>query len=177
MESFKDQTGFTLGERCAMFNWRFKTKVMTVRILRRIYYEHQVKKKKIRITKEWTPRDPLKKVECWAARARDLERMQEEKCDIIYVDEVMFTKHTYETETWSVKRQNVEIDQQHFNMTPLACCVAVSERHGLDLCMIWPKSVNTQRFQTFLRRLRAKYPFRRMCLYMDNLSVHKANAT
>ena len=71
----------------------------------------------------------------------------------------------------------MEIDQQLFNMSPLACCVAVSERHGLDLCMIWPKSVNTERFSTFLHRLRAKFPFRRMCIYMDNLSVHKANAT
>ena len=48
---------------------------MTVRILHRIYFENHVKKKKIRITKQWTPRDPAKKEECWAARARDLERM------------------------------------------------------------------------------------------------------
>ena len=61
-------------------------------------------------------------------------------------------------------------------MTPLACCVAVSERYGLDLCMMWPKSVNTQRFETFVRQLRGKYPWRRMCCYMDNLSVHRAQS-
>ena len=62
-------------------------------------------------------------------------------------------------------------------MKPLACCVAVSELHGLDLCMIWPKAVDGPRFCTFLRRLRAKYPFRRMCIYMDNLGFHKSKAT
>ena len=62
-------------------------------------------------------------------------------------------------------------------MKPLACCVAVSEKYGLDLCMIWPKSVDGHRFRTFLRRLRAKYPFRRMCVYLDNLGFHKSNAT
>ena len=62
-------------------------------------------------------------------------------------------------------------------MTPIACCVAVSERHGLDLLMMWPQSVNTEKFHTFIKRLRAKYPFRKMCLYMDNLGIHRSKAT
>ena len=89
----------------------------------------------------------------------------------------MFTKHTYELMTWSTKNQNVEVDQRYLNMKPLACCVAVSERYGLDLLMIWPYSINRSRFQTFAKKLRAKYPFRRMCIYMDNLSVHRSGET
>ena len=84
---------------------------MTVGILRRIYQENCIRKKKIRHTKEWTPKDPATKEERWAERARDLERMERENYDLVYVDEVMFTKHVFETETWSAKGQNVEIDQ------------------------------------------------------------------
>ena len=32
------------------------------------------------------------------------------------------------------------------------------------------------RFKEFLKKLRAKYPFRKMALFMDNLAVHKTKA-
>ena len=35
------------------------------------------------------------------------------------------------------------------NMKPIACCVAVSARYGLDLLMMWEKSVNREKFYTF----------------------------
>ena len=63
------------------------------------------------------------------------------------------------------------------NMKPIACCVAVSARYGLDLLMMWDKSVTNVRFHEFIKRLRAKYPFRRMNIYMDNLSIHRSKAT
>ena len=62
-------------------------------------------------------------------------------------------------------------------MKPIACCAAVSERHGLDLLMMWEKSVNTDKFHAFLKRLRSKYQFRRICIYMDNLSIHRSKIT
>ena len=62
-------------------------------------------------------------------------------------------------------------------MKAIACVVAVSERYGLDLLMMWEKSINNDKFHTFVKRLRKKYPFRRMCMYMDNLSIHRSKAT
>ena len=97
MDTFRDQAGLTLGERAALFNRKFKTQVMSVHILRRIYQENLIRKKKIRLTKEWTPKDPATKEERWAERTRDLERMKRENYDLVYVDEVMFTKHVFET--------------------------------------------------------------------------------
>ena len=67
---------------------------MSVGILWRIYREYGIRKKKIRLTKQWTPRDPLKKELTWALRASDLESMKRDNFDIVYIDEVMFTKHT-----------------------------------------------------------------------------------
>ena len=79
--------------------------------------------------------------------------------------------------TWSKSKSCVSYDLQQINHKAIACCAAVSERGGLDLLMMWEKSVNTEKFHTFLKRLRAKYPFRKMCLYMDNLGLHKSKST
>ena len=43
--------------------------------------------------------------------------------------------------------------------------------------MTWPKSVNTTKFHEFLKKLRTKYPFRKMCIYMDNLNFHRSRPT
>ena len=37
---------------------------------------------------------------------------------------------------------------------PLACCVAVSERYGLDLLEIHPQSINGDKFRNFIKALR-----------------------
>jgi hypothetical protein len=39
-------------------------------------------------------------------------------------------------------------------MKPLAVVVAVSEKYGLDLMMMWEKSITNDRFHTFVKRLR-----------------------
>ena len=89
----------------------------------------------------------------------------------------MFTKNTVSDRTWSRARYPVKYDMRDINIKPIACAVAISEKYGLDLLMMYPKSVTNDRFHTFIKRLRAKYPFRRMCMYMDNLSVHRSKAT
>ena len=40
--------------------------------------------------------------------------------------------------------------------------------------MLFKNSVNTAKFNVYLEELRAKFPFDDMCLYMDNLAVHKS---
>ena len=89
----------------------------------------------------------------------------------------MFTKHTRNDITWSGPRDHIECDLQTLNMTPIACCVAVSERHGLDLVKMWPKSVDTTKFHEYLDELKTKYPERKMCIYLDNLGIHRSKAT
>ena len=67
---------------------------MTLRMLRRIYQEQKIKRKRIKVTKVWTDRENQKKEELFAVSSRDLEQTQQSYHDVIYVDEVMFTKHT-----------------------------------------------------------------------------------
>ena len=74
--------------------------------------------------------------------------------DLVFVDEVMFTKHTFVDRTWSKAREPIKYDMRDVNMKPLACVVAVSERYGLDLMMMWEKSITNERFHIFVKRLR-----------------------
>ena len=52
--------------------------------------------------------------------------------------------------------------------------VAISEKNGVDMIMNFEKSVNADKFVEFLTRLRQKYPFEKMALFMDRLMVHRS---
>jgi len=45
---------------------------------------------------------------------------------------------------------------------------------GTDLVMLFDQSVNIEKFKIYLDELRSKYFFDDICLYIDNLSVHKS---
>jgi len=48
---------------------------------------------------------------------------------------------------------------------------------GLDLVMLFDKSINVKKFKIYLDELRSRYFFDDICIYMDNLSSHVSNAT
>ena len=50
---------------------------------------------------------------------------------------------------------------------------AISSKNGVDLVMNFDKSIDQTKFIKFLRTLRRKYPFDKMALFMDRLSVHR----
>ena len=45
---------------------------------------------------------------------------------------------------------------------------------GNDLVMLFDYSVNIKKFKVYLDELRAKFFFDDICLYIDNLSVHRS---
>jgi len=50
----------------------------------------------------------------------------------------------------------------------------VSEQIGTDLVMLFDFSVNKEKFKVYLDELRSRYFFDDICLYIDNLSVHRS---
>ena len=44
------------------------------------------------------------------------------------------------------------------------------------MIMLFKKSVNIPKFKIYLEELRRKYFFDDLCIYVDNLSVHKSDA-
>ena len=166
-----------MAERVYEFNKRFKKRKLTLAVLRRLYREEKIHFNKMSQTKITLPQHVEKRKIQFQQLRNSIYDATQNNFDLVFVDEVMFTKHTFADRTWSKAGKAVKYDMRDVNMKPIACVVAVSERYGLDLLMMWPKSVTNDRFHTFIKRLRSKYPFRRMNLYMDNLSIHRSKAT
>ena len=140
-----------MADRVILFNSKFKTKCMSKWILRRLYAENRIRIKRIKVAKVWKSRDTDRIKEEFAERNQELARIKADNYDIVYIDEVMFTKKTYLDHTWSNRRLPLECDGTLLNMPAIACAVAVSERYGLDLLMMFPKSVNKDKFATFIK--------------------------
>ena len=46
---------------------------------------------------------------------------------------------------------------------------------GTDLTMLFDFSVDMKKFKVYLYELRRRYFFDDICIYLDNLSVHRSN--
>ena len=51
---------------------------------------------------------------------------------------------------------------------------SVSKEIGVELLMTFANSVTTQKFKIYLEELRRRYFFDDLCIYLDNLSVHRS---
>ena len=56
----------------------------------------------------------------------------------------------------------------------MAVLSGISRERGQELFMQFPKSVNVPKFKEYLTKLREKNGNTKLCIFMDNLSVHKA---
>ena len=72
---------------------------------------------------------------------------------------------------------NVEAKSTQFNIQSTAFLGAIAQDRGLFYWNTYDRSVNTKKFIRFLRQLRKRHGKGRFYLYMDNLNVHKANAS
>ena len=93
---------------------------------------------------------------------------------ILYVDEMMVTKKTVPTHDWAAKYDNVKIDYAQFDTGAVAAVAAISAERAVDHVSLFDFSVNRDKFKLFLQELRDKYFFDDICLYLDNLSVHRS---
>ena len=93
---------------------------------------------------------------------------------MIFLDETMITKSTIPKLEWSSKRNNIKIDMKDLNRKGIAIIAGVSIEMGTDLVMTFKDSVNIPKFKTYIEELRRKYFFDDLCIYMDNLAVHRS---
>ena len=52
--------------------------------------------------------------------------------------------------------------------------MGISNDKGIDKIMIFEDSVNKWKFKMFARAIREAYPKDKICLYFDNLAVHRS---
>ena len=60
------------------------------------------------------------------------------------------------------------------NDATVALIGGVSNEIGVDLAITFDNSVNIPKFKIYLEELRARYFFDDLCIYFDNLSVHRS---
>ena len=87
----------------------------------------------------------------------------------------MVTKSTIATHEWSAKNHNYEIDMKSYGRETIAVLAAISKEYGLDYISTFKQSVNIPKFKVFIQDLRDKYFFEDICIYMDNLAIHRSN--
>ena len=94
----------------------------------------------------------------------------------MYLDEAVFTFNTIRKKAWFSKLENLKVSQESRQMKPLALIAAIESDRGLVSYAIREGSINAESFIDFLQQLKEHMLCPEICLYLDNLSVHKTRA-
>lgn len=93
---------------------------------------------------------------------------------MIYGDEVMFTSATNQSRTWAKFNTPLTIEHQKTTTRPIAVVAMISAGKGVELVEQFSDSVDKYKFEVCLDKIRERNPNRKICLFLDNLPVHKA---
>ena len=102
--------------------------------------------------------------------------MREEGVPIVFTDESCLTSKLLPSHQWMIKGQNISIDEKRLNAKTCAFVVALSEDKGLVAVDTYERSLDQWKFISFLKKIRKSYGSRRIALYLDNASFHKAKS-
>ena len=86
----------------------------------------------------------------------------------------MITKSTIPSHEYTSSNYRFELNQQDLNARPIAVLAAVSQEAGVDLVMTFKDSINISKFIIFIEELRRTYYYGDLCIYFDNLAVHRS---
>ena len=97
-----------------------------------------------------------------------------QKYRIIYCDETMITRSTIHQREYTNAYKRVEINQQSLNDQTLAILAGISRENGIEKVMIFDHSVDKWKFKMFIQTLREECNNEKICIYFDNLAVHRS---
>ena len=75
---------------------------------------------------------------------------------------------------YQVKGQNISVDQKVTNIQAIAAIGAISEERGVVINMMWSDSVNSNKFVSFLRKIKKIFGDEEFIIYLDSLRAHKS---
>ena len=157
-----------------MLHRKFPERRLSMYHLLKVYKQHGIKKKKIRKTKIITEQHRQRiHEECLVAK-RQLAEHKAQGYRIIYCDELCTTVSTIPSHAYSLKKQPLKIDLRQFSQRCVATITSFSAEAGMELVMNFDRSVDKPKFISWLKALRQRHPFRRLCLFLDRLSVHRS---
>ncbi len=159
--------GKTLKERTVLFRGRFPAKRIAVTSLRKFYLRHKIKRKKVRQEKSL----PANLQAEFQSQCRELlnklaEARQQQRT-IVYLDEINFTKLSFQNKEWSYKNTSLTVDQRDIYTGYRSVIVTITEEAGLELSMICESAVNGETFNSFLKSLSQRFRRKPLALFMD----------
>ena len=81
---------------------------------------------------------------------KQLEKAKKDGYRVIYLDETMFTKAALPKAEYYLPSQNVNIDKSQAYEPAMALLSGISKEKGLELHMLFPRSVNISKFKEYL---------------------------
>ena len=103
-------SGLTLKERTVMFHRQFPNRRIAVTSLRRLYLKNRIKRKKLRQEKVMPQEQQLEHAENCKEVLKQLDEARAAQRQVIYLDEVNFTKESLLKRDWSSKNSNLSVD-------------------------------------------------------------------
>ena len=140
---------------------------MNPTLLRQIYRNHGIRKKKFRWYKVAKDRDEQETRRELARMKRQLTMDKKYGYRIIYMDETMLTRKNVIDSEWTLPKQNVRVDEARLNEPTLALLSAISREKGQERFRIFSKSVDIPKFKEWLQELRNLNVSEKICLFMD----------
>jgi transposase len=167
--------GYSLDERASLFMKQFPGQPMTGGRLWHLYHRQGIRFKVVKSVKEAPPhRAVLIPAQCRAALA-ELRRAQAEDRKIIWIDEVMFTKHTNMKSDWNARYRNTVVTQKKSFIFYRAVIAGLSLERGIEAIQLQYSGVDQHDVCTFLEELGKRNRGKRLAIYCDQLTAHKTN--
>ena len=94
---------------------------------------------------------------------------------MIYVDEIVTSTKTIKLREWSAFKHPIVLDMNKVNQTPIVTIATISEQLGIIQVENFEKSVNTEKFISYLNRQKEETGKAKVALFMDTLRVHRSN--
>ena len=79
-----------------------------------------------------------------------LAEVRQEGRTLLFLDEVNFTKLSFQNKDWSGKNTSLTVDQKDIYTGYRSVIVTMTEERGLELCLIFDQAVNGEMFIDFL---------------------------
>ena len=105
----------------------------------------------------------------------ELNQIIEDGIKIVFIDEAIFSPQALMKRCWSRKNENIEVADVRRYGTTYALVAGISNEQGQEASLIERRSIHQDSFIKFLLILRANNRLAEIAVFMDHLSVHKAN--
>ena len=102
-----------MDERVILFHRKFPHKVISATRLWRLYRQHGIKRKQVRVQKSMPARDLHNYNEQRERVLKELKEAKAKKLPTVYLDELVFTKRTMIFRDYSNRGQHLHIDEHN----------------------------------------------------------------